>query len=152
MENGQLSQWRIENGKRRAYWALVESYRTERGPRRRAVAYLGQLDEAGRLGVRNAATGESERQARLFDDVEPRWTEVDVSRVLVENVREFGGPWLALELSRRLGLIEFMEKTMPSGRERIPWAAMALILVVSRLCDPSSELRIADSRSVSNAG
>ena len=44
-----------ENGKRAAYWALVESYRTERGPRQRVVAWLGKLDEAGRLGVRQAA-------------------------------------------------------------------------------------------------
>jgi hypothetical protein len=69
---------RIKNGKRRAYWALVESYRTERGPRQRTVAYLGQLDEAGRLGVRRAAAGESAHQGLLFDDVEPQWTEVDV--------------------------------------------------------------------------
>ena len=41
--------YRKKNGKRHAYWALVESYRTERGPRQRVVAYLGQLDEKGRL-------------------------------------------------------------------------------------------------------
>jgi hypothetical protein len=34
---------------------LVESYRTDRGPRQRTVAYLGQLDEAGRVGVERAA-------------------------------------------------------------------------------------------------
>ena len=39
--------YRKKNGKRHAYWALVESYRTERGPRQRVVAYLGQLDEKG---------------------------------------------------------------------------------------------------------
>ena len=49
--------YRRKNGKRHAYWALVESYRTERGPRQRIVAYLGQLDEKGRLGVRLAAEG-----------------------------------------------------------------------------------------------
>jgi len=36
---------------------LVESYRTDRGPRQRTVAYLGQLDEAGRVGVHRAAKG-----------------------------------------------------------------------------------------------
>ena len=45
----------IENGKRIAYWALVESYRTARGPRQRVVAWLGKLDAAGRLGVQQAA-------------------------------------------------------------------------------------------------
>ena len=46
-----------KNGRRHAYWALVESYRTDRGPRQRTVAYLGQLDEAGRVGVKRAAKG-----------------------------------------------------------------------------------------------
>jgi hypothetical protein len=32
--------YRGKNGKRHAYWALMESYRTERGPRQRVVAYL----------------------------------------------------------------------------------------------------------------
>ena len=41
---------------RHAYWALVESYRTERGPRPRVVAYLGQLDKQGHLGVQQAVT------------------------------------------------------------------------------------------------
>ena len=35
-------------GKRLAYWALVESYRTEKGPRQRTVAYLGQLKDSTR--------------------------------------------------------------------------------------------------------
>ncbi|HEX3998037.1 MAG TPA: hypothetical protein VHX65_05755, partial [Pirellulales bacterium] len=43
------------HGQREAYWALVESFRTERGPRQRTVAYLGLMDEAGRLGVEQAA-------------------------------------------------------------------------------------------------
>lgn len=47
--------YRKKNGKRQANWALMESYRTERGPRQRVVAYLGQLDERGRLGVKAAA-------------------------------------------------------------------------------------------------
>ena len=47
--------YRNKDGKRHAYWALVESYRTQRGPRQRVVAYLGKLDEAGRLGIKHAA-------------------------------------------------------------------------------------------------
>ena len=43
--------YRRKNGKRHAYWALVESYRTERGPRQRVVAYLGQLKDTERRGV-----------------------------------------------------------------------------------------------------
>jgi len=108
------------------------------------VAYLGELDEAGRLGVRDAATGSDGRQRRLFDEVEPAWVEVDVSRVRVENCRALGGPWLALELIRELGLDDFLTRALPAGREAVPWPLMALVLVACRLCDPSSELHIAE--------
>ena len=136
--------YRRKNGKRHAYWALMQSYRTERGPRQRVVAYLGQLDKRGRLGVKAAAGGGRSRQKRLFDDARPRWVEVDASRVRVEHCRDFGGPWLGLELVRRLGLDEFLKRAMPQGRERIPWSAMALVLVLCRLCEPSSELHIVE--------
>ena len=39
------------------YWELVESYRTECGSRQRVVAYLGDVSEAKRLGVQQAARG-----------------------------------------------------------------------------------------------
>jgi hypothetical protein len=105
--------YRQKNGKRHAYWALCESYRTERGPRQRVVAYVGQLDEAGRLGVREAAAGQrGGRPRKLFDDVRPQWVEVDASRVRVENCHALGGPWLGLELVRRLGLKEFLDQTI----------------------------------------
>ena len=125
-----------ENGKRAAYWALVESYRTERGPRQRVVAWLGKLAEAGRLGVRQVAqsseassdtpaeasrttslAAKSQQQFEFADDAgaaEPRWVEVNAAGVRVENLRHFGGPWLALELVRRLKLDEFLERVMSS--------------------------------------
>jgi transposase len=137
--------YRTKNGKRHAYWALMESYRTERGPRQRVVAYLGQLDEPQREGIKEAAEGkQGSHQKRLFDDLPPQWVEVDVKRVRVENCRDFGGPWLGLKLVEQLGLKEFLDRTIPSGRETIPWSLMALVLVLCRLCDPSSELHIAE--------
>jgi len=139
--------YRWRNGQREAYWALVESYRTERGPRQRTVAYLGQMDEAGRLGVQQAADPQPPAgQQELFPEAgaEPRFVEIDRTRVRVENCRQFGGPWLALELIQRLGLQEFLQRTIPAGQEHVPWPLTALILVIGRLCEPSSELRIAE--------
>ena len=140
--------YRRKNGKRHSYWALVESYRTERGPRQRVVAYLSHLDESGRLGVQQAADGTSHdaAQQRLFPSAEaaPRFVEIDTAAVRVENAREFGGPWLAWQLIRRLGLEEFLRKTMATGDEEVPWSVMALVLVIARLCRPSSELYIAE--------
>ena len=128
------------------YWELVESYRTERGPRQRVVAYLGDVSEGKCLGVQRAARGATGSwQSRLFDEErEPEWVEVDTKRVRVEGVRDFGGCWLGLEVSDRLDLIPLLERLLPEGREDIPWSMMAMALVLMRLCEPSSELRIAE--------
>ena len=132
-----------KDGQDYAYWQLVESYRTARGPRQRVVAYLGDLDEAVRIGVKEAASGKV-HQGELFDATEPRWVHVDTSRIKVERTRFFGGAWLGLKILEKLGLVEFVESVMPWGREEIPWSMMSLVLVLSRLTEASSELRIAE--------
>ena len=151
--------FRTVEGKRRAYWALVESVRTERGPRQNVVAWLGALDEAGRLGVQEAARSQvdnradagvrpSSSQLALFDfedePTEPRWVRVNTSAVRVENSRAFGGPWLAMHLLEQLKLDEFLHKQMPLGRESVQWSVTAMILVIARLLDPSSELYVSE--------
>jgi transposase len=125
---------------------LVKSVRTAKGPRQQIVAYLGDLDEAGRLGVQQAANGDdpSPRQKQLFDTPQPRYVEVDLSGVVVEGTRRFGGPWLALQLIGKLGMKDELDRLMPPGREDVSWSIMSLVLVICRLCDPSSELRIAE--------
>ena len=146
--------YRKKNGRRHAYWALVESYRTERGPRQRIVAWLGALDEAGRLGIQQAArhdanaSRDDDIQLPLFEyedePAQPRWMEVDTAKVRVENTRQFGGPWLAMQLIDRLQLDRFLNAQLPPGREHIQWSLSALILVIARLLNPSSELHIAE--------
>ena len=151
--------FRTVEGERRAYWALVESVRTERGPRQNVVAWLGALDEAGRLGVLQAARciakdpasnvdspKFSQQSLFEFEDtpVEPRWVRVNTNAVRVENSRWFGGPWLALQLIEQLKLDEFLNKQLPKGKEHIQWSITAMILVIARLLDPSSELYISE--------
>ena len=137
--------YRRKNGKRHAYWALVESYRTPRGPRQRIVSYLGEMDTQGRLGIQQSATGQGAHyQHKLFNNVAPRWVEVDTGRIRVERCVDFGGPWLGLELLRHLGIESLLGQLQPSGREEIEWSLMSLILIICRLCNPSSELHIAE--------
>ena len=89
------------------------------------------------------------RQMRFeFDDdasaTQPRWVEVNTAGVRVENLRQFGGPWLALHLIRTLQLDSFLERTIPDGRERVGWDLSSLILMIARLLEPSSELYTAE--------
>jgi transposase len=152
--------FRDEEGERTAYWALVESYRTATGPRQRVVAWLGKLDEAGRLGVLQAAKeakrSATERDHQVsqnhqlqleFDDdpaPQPRWVKVNAAGVRVENLRQFGGPWIALHLIRTLQLDRFLKNVMEEGRETVPWDVTSLILVIARLLEPSSELYVSE--------
>jgi hypothetical protein len=62
----------------------------------------------------------------------------------VEACKDLGGAFLGLELMHRLGLMEFFGRVMPVGREEVPWPAMAAVLVLCRLLNPSSELAIAE--------
>lgn len=136
--------YRKKDGKRHAYWALVESYRTDRGPRQRVVAWLGAMDEQGRMGVKRCAAAQGSEQAGLFEEGEAEWVEVDLKRVQVERTRRFGGPWLGRVLLRQLELDRILGERLSGGREQIPWPLMAMVLVLGRLCDPSSELRLAE--------
>ena len=142
---------RKKNGETYEYWSLVESVRTERGPRQRVVASLGKLpglDPSERVGWEHIAEildGRA-RPADFFDapPEPPDWATVDVSGLRVERLRSFGDVYLALALWRRLKLDAFFNSAIEPGREEIPWAAMACALTLARFCAPSSELRIAD--------
>ncbi|MBI4333483.1 MAG: IS1634 family transposase [Chloroflexi bacterium] len=104
------------------------------------------METAACIGVKQAAMDRPRSwQSRLFDEEgEPEWVEVDSKRVRVERVRDFGGYWLGLQLLDKLGLMALLDEKLPVGREDIPWSTMVLSLVLMRLCEPSSELRIAE--------
>jgi hypothetical protein len=144
---------RRTSGKTLSYWALVESYRTVRGPRHRVVSYLGELSPSEREDWARFSERFQEpplfRQRRLFDQASyepvPAGLLVDLSRVRVERVRDFGEVWLALVLWERLGLDRLLRELLPAGQEEIDWATMACLLVAGRFCRPSSELFIADT-------
>lgn len=135
---------RQKDGKVHGYWALVESRRTVRGPRQHIVAYLGELDAGGRLGVHRALEGRDDSVMDFFEEEAPEWVEVNIQGIRTEKVREFGDIWLALELIRRLGLDDFFHQILPVRREGVRWADLVGVLVIARFCHPSSELYIAE--------
>jgi len=141
------------DGEEYGYWSLVESVRTACGPRQRVVASIGKLpglDKEERTGweeIGRILSGKPQHHDSLFEKTEepPSWATVDINRVSVERLRNFGDIYLALLLWHRLGLADFCKEHMPEGREVIPWSVMACILSVARFCAPSSELQIAES-------
>jgi transposase len=103
------------------------------------------MDEEGRMGVKRCAEAQSCEQGDLFIEAgEQEWVEIDLKGVRVERTRRFGGPWLGRTLLRQLDLDGFLEERLSRGREQVPWPLMAMVLVLGRLCDPSSELCLAE--------
>src|SRR5262249_49191429 len=71
--------------------------------------------------------------------------EVDLKKIALERNRRFGDVFLGLALWRSLELDQLFERVLERGREEVPWAAVAAIHTILRLCEPSSDLLIADS-------
>ncbi|MBU0718120.1 MAG: IS1634 family transposase [Planctomycetes bacterium] len=63
----------------------------------------------------------------------------------VERSRRFGDVFLGLVLWRALGLDELFDRLLPEGREDIRWSTVAAIHAILRLCEPSSDLFLAES-------
>jgi transposase len=138
---------RKKDGKRHRYWRLVESVRIGRRVIQRTVAQLGELDAEGRLRARALARHliGSPEQGQLFEDGHADVTvPVRLKGIRVERPRQFGDVYLALALWRGTGLEELCESLVPVAKEQVPWAKMMSVLVAARLCEPSSELHIAE--------
>lgn len=139
---------RKKNGKVHTYWRLVRSVRQGKRVVQQTIATLGELDAEGRAKAKALAERMSGRpvQPGLFDSVVPSEpVPVHLDRIRLERGREFGTVWMGWTLWRALELDTLCERLMPRGREEVAWASMASILVIARLCEPSSELHIAES-------
>lgn len=133
--------------KRKAYWALVKSVRIGKKVRQEVVAYLGALSAKGVLKAQELARqlGLKADQPGLFDpplseDIVP----VRIKGIALERARQFGNVYLGMKLWQMAGFDNFFSTHLPVGREEVPWATVAMISTLARLCDPSSELHIAE--------
>lgn len=137
-----------KNGKTHTYWRLVRSVRRGKKVYQETVAHLGELDAQGRAKASALAKhflGKRAEHPSLFEDtrkLEPEKVRLDGIRT--ERPRSFGDAWLGLVGWQALELDKFCEEVLAVGREDVPWATMAAILVTARLCEPSSELHIAE--------
>jgi len=138
-----------KGGKARTYWRLVRSVRRGGKVVQETVAQLGELDAEGRVRAKLLAqqiTGRAD-QRELFEETAAGGEQVVAVRLKglhLERARSFGDVWLGWTLWRALRLDELCAELLPPGREAIPWAQMAAVLVIARLCEPSSELHIAE--------
>jgi hypothetical protein len=97
---------------------LAQSIRTQRGSRRRIVAYLGELaagEQSGWAQLGRNLSGRQRPQPSLFDpshDDDPSSDEpvlANPSGIRLERLRDFGDVWMALGLWRLLGLDSLLQ-------------------------------------------
>lgn len=146
---------RTKDGKQHFYYALVESVRTEAGPRQQIVAYLGELNHDQerrwqRTVVFYNRQGEAQ-QLRLFPDDDqvplpddPDLVRIRLSKVGWTNARRFGDVWLARWLWQFLGLDAIVARHLPQGKHTVRPADIVAIEVINRLCAPCSEFALAE--------
>jgi transposase len=137
-----------KKGKTHSYWRLVRSVRRGRKVVQETVAQLGELDARGRARARSLAlriTGRGEQYELFEAPAEPGApVAVRLEQIRLERARRFGDVWLGWRLWQALALDRFCAQHLAEGREQVPWAAISAILVIARLCEPSSELHIAE--------
>lgn len=146
---------RTKQGKTHTYYALVESVRTDAGPRQRVIAHLGELnhDEERRWQrtvVFHSRQGDTQ-QLRLFPEDEhidlpddPDVVRVRLKEVAWTNARAFGDVWLARWLWQFLGLDDIINRHVSQGQETVRPADIVAIEVINRLCKPCSEFALAE--------
>jgi transposase len=139
---------RRKDGKTHVYWRLVRSVRRGGKVVQETVAQLGELDAEGRAKAKALArqiTGRGD-QRELFESAPLAETApVRLDRVRIERGRSFGDVWLGWRLWQALRLDALCADLLQPGREPVPWSTMAAVLVIARLCEPSSELHIAEN-------
>jgi transposase len=146
---------KTKDGKQHIYYALVESVRTDAGPRQHIIAYLGELNHDQqrrwqRTVVFHNRQGEAQ-QLRLFpdDDTVPLPDDPDIVRIRLGSVgwtnpRNFGDIWLARWLWHTLNLDEIVARHVPQGKHTVRPADIVAIEVINRLCGPCSEFALAE--------
>lgn len=138
-----------KDGKTHTYWRLVRSVRRGGKVVQETVSQLGELDGEGRLraqGLARLMTGRNTEQGELFEE-HPRTGQrvaIQLDRVRLERQRCFGDVWLGWTLWRGLGLEALTQDLMASSRGEVAWSVMSAVLVIARLCEPASELHIAE--------
>ncbi len=154
---------RKKNGKTHRYFNVVENRRTSGGgTTQRQVLYLGEINDNQQEARRRTLSvfDEDRRQyceLSLFPDDRPLPAgapdaiTVKLDQMQLRRPRSFGDCRLGCRLWETLHLSSFWNIQLADDRGDVPWAKVLQLLVVNRLIDPGSELRIHRQTSASSA-
>jgi transposase len=145
---------RRKNGKTHRYFSVVENRRTGTGATtQRQVLYLGEINDSQQQAWRRTLeVFDEDRQQycelSLFPDDRPLppgeigAISVKLDQMQLRRPRSFGDCWLGCWLWDKLQLSSFWNRQLIDERGEVSWAKVLQLLVVNRLIDPGSELRV----------
>ena len=144
---------RHKDGKCHVYYTLNESLRVNRSRVvQRTVLHLGELNttqvDRWQHTIETIQEDGQRHQMRLFTDREAQApAAADVAEVILSSLRlcrprQFGAAWVGCKLWEDLGLRQFWKNALGEEAGQVPWAKVAELLAVNRLCAPGSELSV----------
>ena len=143
---------RKKDGKVHLYWSVVENVRVGRRVFQRRALYLGELNDSQHAEWQRAveAIDENGRVTQLKLFPEERAPESDdgsivriqMNRLSVRNMRNWGEVWLGLQLWDMLELDNFWSSRIDKSRKGTDWLALLKAIVFYRLTAPGSELQM----------
>jgi transposase len=142
---------RKKDGKTHRYYSVVENRRVRDGRSvQKTLLYLGEINDGQKAGWSKAidvVEGKESRQMSLFPEDREVPEDVESSVQLIMNKlelsrpRQWGACWLASELWKLLGLLDFWKDRLGVSRKGTRWRNVLQTLVTYRLIDPGSEWR-----------
>lgn len=147
---------RKKDGKIHHYWSVVENVRVGRRVFQRRALYLGELNDSQHAEWQRAieAIDDNGRvtQLRLFPEErapesgDGNTVRIQMNRLSVRNMRNWGEVWLGLQLWDMLELDCFWSSRIDKSRKGTDCLALLKAIVVYRLTAPGSELQMHERR------
>jgi len=145
---------RQKNGKTHRSFTIVENRRVSGGGSvQRQVLHLGEINDSQQQAWRRTLEVFDEDQGqyrelslfphdRTVPPEEVNAISIRLNEMELRRPRAFGDCWLGCWLWERLDLSSFWKMQLKDERGEVPWEKVLQLLVVNRLIDPGSELRI----------
>jgi len=126
-----------KDGSERVYLQLVETIRAGKSVRQNVIANLGRLD-----GANNDIVDNLIKSLTRFST--HQWVKNEASSLRAAKSMPWG-PILVFErLWKELGLEKAVQRLLLSGETQADYAEAIFAMVLNRLCDPMSKLRLSD--------
>ena len=126
-----------KDGSQRTYLQIVETQRVGKSVRQRVIANLGRLDEMQSGPLDNLIASLARFSTR-------EWARKEALTIEAHSAKSWGAALLFERLWKDLGLKQNIDSLLSRGDTQADYAEAIFAMVLNRLCDPMSKLRLSD--------